>query len=93
MRLVIAPASTGSDPAAVRGPAAGDEAAPEQVYRRWPPSVHGRALRQLRDDGEAQDVTQAVFVAVRRSRTWYRPASGTLGARISGIARHNIADA
>ncbi len=72
---------------------AGEESALEEVYRRWSPAVHGRALRQLRDDGEAQDVTQAVFVAVWRGCAGYRPEHGALGAWISGIARHKIADA
>lgn len=71
----------------------GDEAALEQVYRRWAGTVYGRALRQLQDDGEAEEVTQSVFVAVWSSRASFRPDDGALGAWITGIARHKIADA
>lgn len=71
----------------------GEERALEEVYRRWSPRVHGRALRQLRDDGEAQDVTQAVFAAVWQGRVAYRPTDGPLSSWIAGITRHKIADA
>lgn len=82
-----------ADPALAHRLVAGDEAALEQVYRRWAGSVYGRALRQLQDDAEAEDVTQSVFVAVWRSRQNFRPDDGALGAWITGIARHKIADA
>lgn len=72
---------------------AGVETALEEVYRRFAPAVYSRARRQLQDDGEAEDVTQAVFVAVWRNREGFRPGEGALGAWISGIARHKIADA
>lgn len=72
---------------------AGSETALEEVYRRFAPAVYSRARRQLRDDGEAEDVTQAVFVAVWRNRAGFRSGEGALGAWISGIARHKIADA
>lgn len=72
---------------------AGDPAALEEVYRRWAPVVHGRAVRQLRDQGEAEDVTQAVFIAIWRGRDSYRPGQGPLSAWIAGITRHKLADA
>lgn len=72
---------------------AGDPAGLTEIYRRWAPVVHGRAMRQLRDHGDAEDVTQAVFTAVWRGRSSYRPEQGPLSAWISGITRHKLADA
>ena len=71
----------------------GDELALEDAYRRYAGSVYARCLRQLGDVGEAQDVTQVVFVAAWRGRDGYRPDEAPLGAWISGIARYKIADA
>lgn len=72
---------------------AGDERALEAAYRRYAGSVYARGLRQLGDVGEAQDVTQVVFVAAWKGREGYRPDEAPLGAWISGIARYKIADA
>lgn len=71
----------------------GDERALEAAYQRYSGAVYARSLRQLGDVGEAQDVTQVVFVAAWRGRDGYRPDEAPLGAWISGIARYKIADA
>ncbi|MFE5767200.1 RNA polymerase sigma factor [Streptomyces sp. NPDC056485] len=75
------------------GFAAGDERCMEVVYRRWRPLVHALAHRYLGDEREAEDVTQQVFLAAWHSRHRYRPGPGGLGAWISGITRHKVADA
>ncbi|MEU9027575.1 RNA polymerase sigma factor [Streptomyces sp. NPDC048383] len=79
--------------AVAAGFAAGDERSMEEVYRRWRPLVNSLARRSLGDEREAEDVTQQVFLAAWRGRGGYRPGPGGLGAWLTGITRHKIADA
>lgn len=82
-----------SDTDLVRGLVAGDDVCLAAIHRRWAPMVHALAWRALGDAGEAEDVTQQVFLAVWRGRAGYRPGRGSVAGWIVGITRRRIADA
>jgi RNA polymerase sigma factor (sigma-70 family) len=71
---------------------AGEPAALRELYDRHAGLVHGLALRCLRTHHDAEDVTQQVFVRAWRGRRSYDPGRGPVGAWLTGIARHQIAD-
>jgi RNA polymerase sigma-70 factor (ECF subfamily) len=73
--------------------AAGDETALAEAYRQFSPLVHSLALRSLRDNSAADDVTQEVFIRVWRSRAAFDPAKSRLPAWIVGITRNAVTDA
>ncbi|MGW7454095.1 RNA polymerase sigma factor [Streptomyces sp. NPDC054787] len=85
--------SAGPGDRVVAGFTAGDDACVEAVYRHWRPMVHSLARRALGDEREAEDVTQQVFLAAWHGRRGYRPGPGGMGAWLSGITRHKVADA
>lgn len=74
------------------GFAAGVDACLDECFRRWSPLVYTFAYRLLRSHGEAEDVTQQVFVGAWRSRSGYRSEAGTLPGWLLGHARHRVAD-
>ena len=70
----------------------GDAAAFEELYRRFARPVLAMALRQLGDNGRAEDATQDTFAAVWRSARSYREERGTASAWLYAVARHAIID-
>jgi len=70
---------------------AGDEAALRTAYEKWAGPVY-RLGRQCLGGSEAEDLTQAVFVAAWRGRATFDPARGSLPGWLFGIARHQVHD-
>ncbi len=70
----------------------GDRAAFEELYRRFARPVLAMALRQLGDNGRAEDATQETFAAVWRSARSYRAERGSASAWLYAVARHAIID-
>lgn len=72
---------------------AGDEDALREVYGRWSDLVYTLALRTLHDSGDAEDVTQRVFVSAWTGRAGYDPERSRIPAWLVGITKKKIADA
>lgn len=70
----------------------GDEVALREVYDRYGPLVHRVGLSCLTTHHEAEDVTQATFVAAWRGRQTYDPDRGSLAGWLLGIARRQVVD-
>jgi RNA polymerase sigma-70 factor, ECF subfamily len=56
---------------------AGHDDALAVIFDRYRKIVLGIAIRMLRDDGEAEDVTQTVFLDIFRAASQFDPAKGT----------------
>ncbi len=61
----------------------------EMLYEAYFPRVYRFALKRMRDTGEAEDVTQEVFVTVFRALRSYQGNSSLL-VWIFGIARNKV---
>jgi RNA polymerase sigma factor (sigma-70 family) len=70
----------------------GDETVLREVYDRYGGLVHRVGLACLTSHHEAEDVTQATFVAAWRGRATYDPGRGTLAGWLLGIARRQVID-
>jgi len=68
---------------------AGSRAHFEMLYEAYFPRVYRFALKRMRDAGEAEDVTQEVFVTVFRALRSYQGNSSLL-VWIFGIARNKV---
>jgi len=71
---------------------AGDELALRQAYDRYAPAVFHLACRGLASNADAEDVTQATFVAAWLARDTFDPQRGSMLGWLLGIARRKIAD-
>jgi RNA polymerase sigma-70 factor (ECF subfamily) len=70
----------------------GDRDAFDQLYRRFARPVLAMAVRQLGDNGRAEDAAQETFAAVWRSARSYRAERGSGSAWLYAVARHAIID-
>jgi RNA polymerase sigma-70 factor (ECF subfamily) len=84
--------ATEDDAALIQRTGLGDRDAFEELYRRFARPVLGMAIRQLGDNGRAEDATQETFTAIWRSARSYKPERGTASAWLYAVARHAIID-
>ncbi|MDQ3857699.1 MAG: sigma-70 family RNA polymerase sigma factor [Actinomycetota bacterium] len=88
--LAMAPAE--NDAVLIERTGRGDRAAFEELYRRFARPILAMALRQLGDNGRAEDATQETFAAIWRSARSYRSERGSASAWLYAVARHAIID-
>ena len=86
----MAPAD--SDSRLLERVAGGDRDAFTELYRRFARPVFAMAVRQLGDNGSAEEAAQETFASVWRSARSYRPERGTASAWLYAVARHAIID-
>jgi RNA polymerase sigma-70 factor (ECF subfamily) len=72
--------------------AGGDRDAFTELYRRFARPVLAMAIRQLGDNGRAEEAAQETFAAVWRSARSFRPERGSGSAWLYAVARHAIVD-
>ncbi|RAJ45414.1 RNA polymerase sigma-70 factor (ECF subfamily) [Kitasatospora sp. SolWspMP-SS2h] len=70
----------------------GDRAAYADLYEEIAPTVHGIALRVLRDAWQAEEVAQEALLEVWRSAPSYRPERGSAAAWVGTIAHRRAVD-
>ena len=75
-----------------KGFADGREDSLEAAYRRWSGLVFTLALRSVNNRGDAEEITQQVFVSAWRGRASFNPDVGQLGSWLVGVTRHRISD-
>jgi RNA polymerase sigma-70 factor, ECF subfamily len=90
--MPVAMARAESDSRLIEKVGHGDRDAFDQLYRRFARPVLAMAMRQLGDNGRAEDAAQETFAAVWRSARSYRSERGSASAWLYAVARHAIID-
>jgi RNA polymerase sigma-70 factor, ECF subfamily len=70
----------------------GDQGAMTEVFDRYSTVVYSVALRVLRDQGQAEDVVQEVFLQIWKNASSFVRDRGSLGAWLVVIARNRAID-
>jgi RNA polymerase sigma-70 factor (ECF subfamily) len=78
--------------AAVDRALAGDSDAMGSLYRRFSGSVYGLARSIVRDDHEAEDVTQQVFLRLMTSLKTFQPSRGSFQSWLLRVTRNAALD-
>src|SRR5439155_8993212 len=89
---VIEMAAAESDANLIERIGQGDRDAFDELYRRFARPVLAMAMRQLGDNGRAEDAAQETFAAVWRCAKSCRSERGTGSAWLYAVARHAIVD-
>ena len=92
MGAVAAPVEKTDDDRLTRRWAEGDESVLRDVYDRFGGLVYRLAVSSLHGAHEAEDVTQATFVAAWKGRATFDPTRGSLAGWLLGIARRQVID-
>ena len=90
--MSVAVATAESDSRLIERVAGGDRDAFTELYRRFARPVLAMAMRQLGDNGRAEEAAQETFAAVWRSARSYRSDRGSASAWLYAVARHAIID-
>ena len=90
--MSAAVATAESDSHLIERVAGGDRDAFTELYRRFARPVLAMALRQLGDNGRAEEAAQETFAAVWRSARSYRADRGSASAWLYAVARPAIID-
>jgi RNA polymerase sigma-70 factor (ECF subfamily) len=90
--MSVAVVTAESDSRLIERVAGGDRDAFTELYRRFARPVLAMAMRQLGDNGRAEEAAQETFAAVWRSARSYKPERGSASAWLYAVARHAIVD-
>ena len=71
---------------------AGDESALRIMYDRWGGLVYRLGRKTLPSPSDAEDLTQATFIAAWRGRATFDPERGRLAGWLVGIAKRQLVD-
>jgi len=72
--------------------AGGDQAAFEQLFLRYQAQVYGVVVAVLRDQTQAQEVTQEVFLQLWQQASRFDPTLGSTATWVKRVARARAVD-